>query len=193
MLEINSIADFWDCEIEHAEAKKTWVSEHLLYIISTNTGRWNLNKFEVVTALVEMATSRATKFDWEINDRILTFADGSHLGVVAPGANTMAGNSRVMAPGEHGVRDTIRSGRPYVHGSTRTAWHWTRNGKKYGKAALIFELTGSVCPKDGLWVRRFCDRGCSDAEVSTELISAGDILPPCSRCASTANYGWAAP
>ena len=193
MLEINSIADFWDCEIEHAEAKKKWVSEHLLYIISTKAGRWNLDKFEVLYTLIDMAVSRATKVEWEIGDRILTFADGSNLAIVAPGANTMAGHSRVMALGEQGVRDTVRGGRRYIHGSTRTAWHWTRNGKAFGKPAPIFELTGNICPKDGLWVRRFCEKGCSDGEVSAEQISAGDILLPCSQCASTANFGWAAP
>ena len=59
MLAIESLADFWDCEIEHAEAKKAWVSEYLLYIIITNAGRWNLSKVEVESKLTAMAVTQA--------------------------------------------------------------------------------------------------------------------------------------
>ena len=190
---VKSIAEFWDCEIEHAEAKRAWVNEHLLYIIRTNAGRRNLSKVEVESKLTAMAVTQAVNAEWEIGDRILTFADGSRLGVVAPGAGTMAGRSRVMAAGEYGLRDTVRGGRPYVHGSTRTAWHWTRNGKTYGKPASVYEITGKACPKAGLWVRRICDRGCSDEGVWAEHFTAGTIFPHCSECGSSANFGWATP
>ena len=134
MLAIESIADFWDCEIEHAEAKRAWVNEHLLYIISAGAGRWNLSKVEVVSALADMAVKQAIESEWKISDRILTFTDGSRLAIVAPGAGTMAGRSRIMDPGEYSVRGVIRGNRPYIHGSTRSAWHWTKNGKTKGEA-----------------------------------------------------------
>ena len=57
MPEIKTIADFWDCEIEHAEAKKRWVSEHLPYIIGRNAGRGNLTKLDIEVALMDMAVA----------------------------------------------------------------------------------------------------------------------------------------
>ena len=96
MPEIKTIADFWDCEIEHAEVKRSWVSEHLRYIISKNAGRRNLTKLDVEAGLIAMAVEQAVGIAWEIGDRILDFADGSRLGIVAPAAGTMAGSSRVM-------------------------------------------------------------------------------------------------
>lgn len=193
MLPIESIADFWDCEIEHAEAKKSWVNEHLLYIISTRAGRWNLSKVEVESELAAMAMTQAVKTEWDIGDRILTFEDGSRMGAVAPGAGTMAGRSRVMEPSGRGVRDVIRGNRPYIHGSTRSAWHWTRNGKELGKPAPIYELTGIACPKTGLWVRRICERGCSAREVWAVRLDKGTSLPHCPECGSRVNFGWATP
>ena len=193
MLEINTIADFWDCEIEHAEAKTKWVSEHLLYIIRRKAGRWNLRKLEVEASLKDMAVKQASSVEWETDDRLLDFADGSRLGLVAPAANTMAGSSRVMAPGESNLRSTIRGGRPYSHQFTRSAWYWTKNSKSYGKPDLLWAATDIPCPKDGLWVRRFCDKGCGDREVWAERITAGTKMPHCAVCRSGANYGWATP
>ena len=193
LLEITTIADFWDCEIEHSEAKKSWVSEHLLYIIARKAGRWNLTKLEVERSLKDMAVEQAASTNSEAGDRLLDFADGSRLGLVAPAANTMAGSSRVMAPGESYLRSTIRGGRPYLHGITRTAWYWTKNGKSYGKSELLWAATDIPCPKDGLWVRRFCDKGCGDRAVWTERLMAGTKMPHCEVCRSRANYGWATP
>ena len=193
MLEINTIADFWDCEIEHAEAKKKWVSEHLLYIIGRKAGRWNLRKLDVEAALKRMAVEQAESIECEIGDRLLDFADGSRLGLVAPAAHTMAGSSRVMAPGESNLRSTIRGGRPYRHGITRTAWYWTKNGKSYGKPEVLWAATDTPCPKDGLWVRRCCDNGCGDREVWEERLTAGTKMPHCAVCRSRADYGWATP
>ncbi|MDE2785333.1 MAG: hypothetical protein OXL37_01575 [Chloroflexota bacterium] len=193
MPEIMNIADFWDCEIEHAEAKKRWVSEHLRYIIGRTAGRWNLTKLDVEVALVDMAVAQAVEVQREVGDRILDFADGSRLGIVAMAANTMAGSSRVMEPGEHVLRAKIRGNRPYEHGVTRTAWYWTQNGKTYGKPDLVWAATDTACPKDGLWVRRFCNRSCGDKSIWAERLTAGTEMPQCADCRSGANYGWATP
>ena len=171
----------------------SWVSDHLLYIICTRAGKWNLSKVEVVSALADMAVTQAVETEWEISDRILTFTDGSRLAIVALGANTMAGRSRIMNPGEFSVRNVIRGNRPYIHGSTRSAWYWTRNGKTKGKPDAIYETTGNACQEDGLWVRRICEGGCSDREVWTERFNAGANLPRCPECGSSANFGWATP
>ena len=193
MLEIKTIADFWDCEIEHAEAKRRWVSEHLRYIIGRNAGRRDLTKLDVETALIDMAVAQASNIKWEVGDRILDFVDGSRLGIVAPAANTMAGSSRVMEPGESVLRAKIRGNRPYDHGVSRTAWYWTKNGRTYGKPDPVWAVTDTVCPKDGLWVRRFCDKGCGDKLVWAERLTAGTEVPYCASCGSRANYGWATP
>lgn len=148
---------------------------------------------DVETALIDMAVAQAVNIEWEVGDRILDFADGSRLGIVAPAANTMAGSSRVMAPGERALRAKVRGNRPYDHGVTRTAWYWTKNGKTYGKPELTWAVTGTSCPKDGLWVRRFCDKGCGDKIVWAERFTAGMQMPYCANCGSHANYGWATP
>ena len=193
MPNIGTIADFWDCEIEHTEARRGWVNDHLMYIIGTNAGRWNLTKWEVVAALKELAIGQASDFEWDIGDRILEFPDRSRLGIVAAGAGTMAGSSRVMEPGERSVRSAIRGNRRYRHGVTRTAWYWTKSGKTFGKPTEVWAITEKACPKDGLWVRRICERGCSDREVWAQRFSVGASLPYCSECGSRANFGWATP
>ena len=190
---VTSTADFWDCEIEHAEAKKRWVNEHLLYIIETKAGKRNLMKLQVEAALLEMALEQAVRVEWETGDRILDFADGSRLGIVAPAAGTMAGSSRVMQPGERGLRWYIRGGRPYLHGKTPTAWYWTTNGRTFGKSATLWAVTDSPCPKDGLWARRVCDRGYSDKAVWEQRLTRETPMPRCANCGSRANYGWATP
>ena len=193
MLPINTTADFWDCEIEHAEAKKRWVSDHLLYIIGRNAGRWNLTKWDVVAALKEMAVKDAVHMQWEIGDRIVDFADGSRLGLAAPGAHTMAGSSRVMEPGEVGLRYKVRGNRQHDTGVGGTAWYWTGNGKSYGKSELVWASTDTLCPNDGVWVRRFCDNGCGNRAVWTKRLLCGTKMPHCEDCGSRANYGWATP
>ena len=116
MPEIQTTADFWDCEIEHSEVKSMWVSDHLLYMIRTAAGRLNLNKIEIESALKKMAEEQAMTMtvQWDIGDKLLDFTDGSRLGIVAPAAGTMAGSSRVMEPSESYVRGKIR-GRSSVH------------------------------------------------------------------------------
>ena len=193
MPKIDTIADFWDCEIEHAEARRGWVNEHLMYIIGTNAGRRNLTKWEVVTALKELALEQALDIEWDIGDRILEFSDRSRLGLVAAGAGTMAGSSRVMERGELSVRAAIRGLRNYRHGVTRTAWYWTNNGKTFGKSTVVWAITEEPCTRDGLWVRRICERGCSDRRVWAKRFSVGASLPYCTECGSRANFGWAMP
>ena len=193
MPEIQTIADFWDCEIEHSEAKSRWVSDHLLYIIHKEAGRLNLTKLDVESALKKMALEQAVAVQWHIGDRLLDFTDGSRLGLVAPAAGTMARASRVLEPGESSIRSKIRGGRPYIHGTTRTAWYWTGNGKHYGKPDLVWAVTETPCPKDGLWVRRLCDLGCGDRGIWAERITAGTDMPRCANCSSRANFGWAIP
>ena len=72
------------------------------YVIINKAGRRNLTKLDVEAALIDMAVKQAVDIIWEIGDRILDFADGSRLDIVAPAAGTMAGSSRVMKPGERG-------------------------------------------------------------------------------------------
>ena len=103
MPEIQTVADFWDCEIEHAEAKSRWVSDHLLYIIHKEAGRLNLSKLDVEKTLKKMAVEQAVAIQWENGHKVLEFSDGSRLVLVAPAANTMAGSSRVMEPGESSI------------------------------------------------------------------------------------------
>ena len=193
MPEINTVADFWDCEIEHAEAKMRWVSDHLRYIIYRKAGGSNLTKLSVEASLIDMAVAQAVNIEWEVGDRLLDFADGSRIGIVAAAAGTMAGSSRVMEPGEYGLRTHIRGNRPYIHGVTRTAWYWTKNGKTYGKPELVWAVTDTACPKNGLWVRRFCEKGCGDKAIWAERLTSGTNMLHCADCRSRANYGWAAP
>ena len=96
-------------------------------------GKLNLTKSAVERALKDMAVEQAVYIEWEVGDRLLDFVDGSRLGITAPGANTMAGSSRVMAPGESGLRTSVRGNRPHLNGVTRTSWYWTKTGKSYGK------------------------------------------------------------
>ena len=65
--EPETIADFWDCEIEHSERGQSQVNQHLLYIIRRNVGRFNLTNLDVEAALRDMATEQAIHWEWEIN------------------------------------------------------------------------------------------------------------------------------
>lgn len=135
MPSINSIADFWDCEIEHCEAKLRWTDPALLDIVGERLGRKVPRKWDAVHEICRMAESRAVNSEWSINDKILTFEDESRLALIPLDANTMKGASRVIESGETAIRTKVRGGKPYVHGTTRTAWFWTKNGKLFGKAS----------------------------------------------------------
>ena len=194
MTEPKTIAEFWDCELEHSEAKQRWVNEHLLQVIRRTLGTNAPSNLAVEAQLRKMAESQAVQTEWIINDKILTFEDQSRLALVAMDANTMKGSSRVMTSGERDVRTRVRNGQPYEHGITRTAWYWTRNGKTYGKARPPIARTTERCPKSGQWVRRFCAKGCADHEVPRLVrLEEGDPIDQCTTCLSDAVWGWATP
>ena len=130
---IKTIAEFWDSEIEHCDAKLRWTNPALLDIACEKLRTKAPRKLDVIREFRKMAEGRAVEWEWDSNDKILTFEDGSRLAIVAFGANTMKGDSRVMEPGETSVRFKVRGGKPYCHGVTKSAWYWTTNGKKYGK------------------------------------------------------------
>ncbi len=133
MPSINTIAEFWDSEIEHCGVKLRWTNRALLDIACEKLRTKSPRKLDVICELSKMAEGRAVEWEWNTNDKILTFEDGSRLAVVAFDANTMKGDSRVMEPSETFIRAKVRGGKPYYHGVTKSAWHWTTNGKKYGK------------------------------------------------------------
>ncbi len=194
MIEPKTIAEFWDCEIEHSEAKQSWVNEHLLHVIRRTLGTNAPRNLDVEVQLRKMAESQAVQTEWVINDKILTFEDQSRLALVAMDANTMRGSSRIMMSGERDVRSQVRNGQPYIHGTTRTAWYWTRNGKTYGKARPSTAATGERCPRLGRWVRRFCAKGCADREVPQKIrLTEGEPIDRCTTCFSDAVWGWATP
>ena len=133
MPNIITIADFWDCEIEHCEVKLKWTNPVLLDMVAERLGRKVPRKWDTVRELCRMAESRAVSFQWDRNDKILTFEDESRLALIPLDANTMKGSSRVMGPGDLTVRSNVRGGKPHIYGITKTAWHWTKNGKVFGK------------------------------------------------------------
>ena len=193
-MEPKTIAEFWDCELEHSEARQSWVNEHLLQVIRRTLGTNAPRNLDVEAELRKMAESQAIQTEWAINDKILTFEDGSRLALVAMSANTMKGSSRVMGPGEQHVRATVRNGQPYIHGITKTAWHWTRNGNTYGNTEPPTAATGEKCPKTGRWARRFCTKGCADYEIPSMIpLTEGDLMGRCMTCRSNAVWGWATP
>ena len=132
MPKVETIADFWDYEFEHCERAAVRINPDIYHAISKKLGKNRLNKYDVADEMRKMAEAQAIEVKWEIGDKVLTFPDGSQLGIVAPGAGTAAGWSRVMRPGEVGVRDRVRDGALYRHGTTRSAWYWTRNGNING-------------------------------------------------------------
>ena len=106
-MEPTTIAEFWDCELEHSEAKQSWVNEHLLQVIRRTLGTNAPRNLDVEAELRKMAESQAIQTEWAINDKILTFEDRSRLALVAMDANTMKGSSRVMAPDEQNIKTRI--------------------------------------------------------------------------------------
>ena len=154
-----------------------------------------MGKWEMVMALQAMAESQAVSVEWQVDDKILTFRDGSRLGLVSLGANTMAGASRVMEAGDASIRAKVRGGKPYDHGKTKTAWHWTKNGKTYGKPPRLVATTGQPCPKSGFWVRTICRRGCADSSevVKSVWIGEGDEVGKCTTCHTDAMWEWITP
>ncbi len=109
-----TIAEFWDCKIEHSEVKQKWVNENLLHIIRRTLDTNRITNGAVQRKLREMAESQAVQTEWVIDDKILTFEGDSRLGIIAPGAGTAAGLSRVMASDEKNVRGKVRNGQSLI-------------------------------------------------------------------------------
>ena len=193
-MEPTTIAEFWDCEIEHSEVKQRWVNQHLLVVIRRTLGAKVPRNLDVEDQLRKMAENQAVHTERQTNDKVLTFEDGSRLALVDMGAGTMEGSSRVMSPGDRNVREKVRNGKPYRHGITRTAWYWTRNGKTFGKTPPPTATTGEKCPRSGRWVRIICHKGCADNEVpALSFLTQGEPLGRCPTCLSEAVWGWATP
>ena len=92
-------ADFWDYQLERAELGSKYVSHILMDFVLPTSGR--SSKYDIQAQLKELAVSQATEVSFHGGDKVLSFDDGSRLAVVAEGANTMVGTSRVMEPGEN--------------------------------------------------------------------------------------------
>ena len=56
-MEPTTIAEFWDCELEHSEAKQSWVNEHLLQVIRRTLGTNAPRNLDVEAELRKMAES----------------------------------------------------------------------------------------------------------------------------------------
>ena len=192
MPEVNSIAEFWDREIEHCEANISWVNQGIRQVVRAELGKSNPTGSEVMDKLREIARANATTIHPDLNDEILTFEDGSRLAIIAPGANTMAGSSRVMGENEQFVRNNVRGGIPYSN-AVHNAWYWTENGKKRGNQEKTSATTGQECPETGSWVRQSCQRNCSLPRVQVEWVEKGNSMPKCQKCSSLASFKWAMP
>ena len=110
-------AELWDRRLERLEWLTATAEDELGDIIDLEKAMDRL--FDVRTAALE----HAVKSEWQIADRVLTFADGSRLLLIAGDANTAAGDSRVLRPTDvTETRMQLRDGTPYEHGTTRGSW-----------------------------------------------------------------------
>ena len=109
-------AELWDRRIERAE----WLwatSEELSEVIDYDEA------FALLWKLREQVVEDAEEVEWQIADRVLTFADKSRLLLIAGDANTAAGDSRVIYPSQSNeTRCVLRDGSSYLHGMTRYSW-----------------------------------------------------------------------
>ena len=110
-------AELWDRRLERLEWLAATAEDELGDII-------NLEKvMDLLFEVRKAAQDQAIKSEWQIADRVLTFADNSRLLLIAGDANTAAGDSRVLRPtDETETRLQLRDGSPYEHGSTRYSW-----------------------------------------------------------------------
>ena len=185
-----TMAEFWDYQLERAELGSKYVSHILVDFVLANNGR--TSKYDIQAQLKELAVSQAAEVVFHGGDRVLTFEDGSRLAVVAGGANTMVGISRVMEPGEHDVRGKVRGGRPCLHGKTRSARFWTRKENMENLDIPVIK-SGDICQKPGLWVRMFCSGKCANPGTGLTHMESGEPAGRCSDCSMNASYGWACP
>lgn len=110
-------AETWDRRIERAEWLFTSSFQELEHLLDQD------QTMEFLHNTCDAAENSAIEKKWDINDKILTFSDGSKLLLIAPGANTAAGYSRVIHPSDTTQgRSLIRGSQPYRHGVTHYAW-----------------------------------------------------------------------
>ena len=110
-------AELWDRRIERAEWLWVTALEELGDVVDADEA------FELLQKMRQQVVEDAKKVEWQIADRVLTFADGSKLLLIAGDANTAAGDSRVIYPNQlNDLRTQLRDGSRYVHGTTRYSW-----------------------------------------------------------------------
>ena len=185
-----TMAEFWDCQLERAELGSKYVSHLLVDFVLANNGR--TSNYDIQAQLKDLAVKKAAEVVCHGGDRVLTFEDGSRLALVADGANTMVGISRVMEPGELDVRGKVRGGRPYLHGKTRSATFWTRK-ENWEDLDIPVIKSGDICQKTGFWVRMFGGGKCVNPGTVLKYMESGEPAEHCSDCSINASYGWAYP
>ena len=109
-------AMLWDRRIERAEWLCATAYHDLGHIIDREKAMDFL--METRDAAVEDAVDVERG-----NDRVLTFADGSQLLLIAFDAGTAAGDSKVLRPTDRtNTRAQVRDGSSYQHGIAERAW-----------------------------------------------------------------------
>ena len=110
-------AELWDRRLERLEWLAATAGDELGEIIDLQKAMDHL--FDVRNAAIE----NAVESEWQTADRVLTFADGSRLLLIAGDANTAAGDSRVLRLTDRTeTRMQLRDGSPYEHGITKGSW-----------------------------------------------------------------------
>ena len=186
-------AEFWDSQLECLERKKEWLHSGLLDTIEIGAGRGRLNTTPVILKLVELIVQESELEKWDVNDRVVCFDDDSRLVLFAIDGHTCAGLSRVLYGDDHGLRGEVRGGKPYEHGITRTAWHWTTRSSFPCYSNFPLRRSGDECPKEGAWLREHCQSNCRREEIWTRRMVPGDKFPDCAFCGQTAAYQWLHP
>ena len=82
----------WDRRIERAEWLFETAHHDLGHIIDAEKA------MDFLMETRKAALENAVGFEWQTNDRVLTFTDGSKLLLIAADAGTAAGDSRVLRP-----------------------------------------------------------------------------------------------
>ena len=119
MSETMTKAELWDRRIERAE----WLIESAYHDLGDVIDKDKA--FDLLTATRDEAVEDAVNvsFEGQIADRVLSFSDGSKLLLIALGADTAAGDSRVLRPTDRTqTRIQVRDGSSYQHGITKNAW-----------------------------------------------------------------------
>lgn len=110
-------AELWDRRFERVDwliASHYQGLEDVIYIDKA---------YDLLREMREAVVHDAVGCEWQTADRVLTFADTSKLLLIAPGADTAAGSSRVLRSTDQvQTRMQVRDGSPYRHGITHDAW-----------------------------------------------------------------------